>query len=690
MLFKLSLKNIKKSIKDYSIYFFTLVFAVAMFYMFNSVDAQTSMLSLNESKYEIIKSVVQIIAYVSVFVSVILGFLIVYSNNFLIKRRKREIGLYEILGMSKRKVSLILFIETVIVGIISLIIGLLLGIFLSQFLSIFISKLFEADLTRLKFIFSIHAFNKTILYFGIIFLFVIIFNAITLNRYKIIDLLTADRKNEQVKIRNKYLTIISMLLSLSLLSYAYYLLLVKNALLMFDKHFILMLLSGALGTFLLFFSLSGFLLKILEKFKKIYYKNLNIFILKQVNSKINTTVVSTTIICLMLLLTMCMLSGSMTLAKIYNDDLKENNLTDFTVKAYNINSEVVYEDGETYDVFGAIIPIEEGKSFEKLNLAINDKEFNNYVKEYVLFRKYADRNLNIMDIITKSDIKKLRKEYGNSISLDSNVSIIRKTDYINFMKLNNKDYIDIKDNEYLLLSNIEITTNSYKNFYENKNTITVNNKVLKPASDKIIETAYENYNTAGNDGLIVVSDEITNDLDLLSLSLVGNYVDNDNEEEYGDKFYEFLSSKTNYAFDFRSRVMMETSSLGIKVMVIFLGLYLGITFAISSATVLAIGQLSESSDNKKRYKILSQIGADSKIINKALFTQIAITFLFPLIVALIHSYFGLKKLNKLIISFGSVDLASDILFTAIFILIVYGGYFLLTYFCSKNIIKSKN
>ena len=220
MLFKLSLKNIKKSIKDYSIYFFTLVFAVAMFYMFNSIDAQQSMLELNSSKEDLIKSLVFIIGYISVFVSVILGFLIVYSNNFLIRKRKKEIGLYFTLGMSKRKVSWILVVETIIIGVFSLIIGLLFGIFLSQFISILTAKLFEVNMSNFKFIFSVGAFTKTLIYFGLIFILVMIFNLVTLSRYKLIDLLNASKKNEKVKFRNKFVTLITFILSIVLIGYA--------------------------------------------------------------------------------------------------------------------------------------------------------------------------------------------------------------------------------------------------------------------------------------------------------------------------------------------------------------------------------------------------------------------------------------------------------------------------------------
>lgn len=677
MLFKLSFKNIKKSIKDYSIYFFTLVFAVAMFYMFNSIDAQTSMLVLNNSKYDIIHALVAMIGYVSIFVSIILGFLIVYSNNFLIRRRKKEIGMYLMLGMSKRKVSLILVLETLLIGIVSLVVGLALGVFLSQFLSIFVSKLFEVDMSGFKFIFSKLAFNKTIIYFGIIFLLVILFNAITLSRYKLIDLINANRKNEQIKIRNKYLTIISFLLSALFLGYAYYLLLAENALVMLDYKLWLMLIFGSIGTFLMFFSLSGFLLKVFEKIKGVYYKGLNLFTLKQVNNKINTAVISTTVICLMLMLTVSMLSGSMSLAKVFNSDFAENNLTDYTIRVYG-ESGYVNENFET--------EIKENDNYEKMEQLLLNHQIDQYSKEYAVFHKYGDKNMKISDLMKQEDIDKLKKEYGSAISLDGSIMIVSETEYKKFMEVINETAIEIEDDEYLLLCNLQMASDAFKAHYEEKIPVTVGGEKLLPASGKIIKLAIENNTSAGNDGLLVVSDEVISKLDLLNISLVGNFVNSSDEEKMGDAFNNYLSNQ-GLSFDYRTRVSMEASSLGLKTIVIFLGLYLGITFAISSATVLAIGQLSESSDNKNRYKVLRQLGADDKMVNKALFTQIAITFVFPLVVALVHSYFGLREINSLLISMGTIDLTSNILITTLFIFIVYGGYFLATYLCSKNIIK---
>ena len=145
-LFSMSIKNIRKSVKDYTIYFLTLILGVAIFYIFNSLDSQEAMLVVSSSTREIIKLMLSMIQFVSIFVALILGFLIVYANNFLIKRRKKEFGLYMTLGMGKRQISGILLGETFLIGLLSLGIGLVIGVFGSQLMSILVAKLFEADM----------------------------------------------------------------------------------------------------------------------------------------------------------------------------------------------------------------------------------------------------------------------------------------------------------------------------------------------------------------------------------------------------------------------------------------------------------------------------------------------------------------------------------------------------------------
>ena len=675
MLSKLALKNIKKSIKDYSIYFFTLVVAIIIFYSFNSLEAQESMLILSESKKDIVQALIQVLNYVSIFITIILGFLIVYSNNFLIKRRKKEFGLYLTLGMSKTKVSTILVLETILVGLLSLGVGLFLGMFVSQFLSIFTAKLFEADMSSFKFIFSKTALLKTVLYFGIIYLLVMIFNVISISKHKLINLLNAKKQNEKVKFRNKYVIIITFLLSMSLLIYAYKLLF-DGVLFTMNSKVLYMLIAGALGTYLFFFSVSGFFLKIFQLIRKIYYKDLNMFILKQINSRLNTTVLSTTVISLMLLLTIGILSGSLSIVNIYNGSLNENNRTDFTIISNDYNCVVNDPD--------------EGCKFEKNNsevLKVLDlKEFKDNVQDYVYYNEYVNDNITMTKMIDKKTREKLIKDYGASLETNQLLSIISETDYNNILKLfKDNDKIDLSNNEYILTSSVDKITELYESNYKKGLEITVNGYKLKPKTENIKSISFQNFAGPSNYGTIIVSDEVADGLLSENQFLIGNYIGKDKEKIETDLFDSI--EKSNLIYIVRTKINMQNSSIGIKAIITFVGLYLGIVFAISSATVLAIGQLSEASDNKERYLVLKQIGCDEKLIKKSLFIQIMIAFMIPLFVALFHAFFGLRELNKCIELLGEMDLTNNILLTTLFIVFVYGGYFIITYLCSKTIIK---
>ena len=663
MIFKLSFKNITKSLKDYSIYFFTLVVAVSIFYIFNSLEAQKSMLAMSSSKQEFVQSIVTIMNYLSVFVSVILCFLIVYSNNFIIKRRKKEIGLYLTLGMSKRKVSTMLVVETMIIGLFSLVVGLVIGILVSQGLSLLTVKLFEVDLSNYTFIFLKQASYKTIIYFGLIFVLVMIFNIITLSKYKLIDLLNANRQSEKVKFRNKYTVTISFILSVFLIVYAYRLLF-SGTLFMMDKKTLIMIVCGALGTLLFFYSLSGFILTVTKRIKKIYYKNLNMFNLKQVNNQINTSVISTTIISLMLLLTIGILACSVTMTNAFNQGLYENNRQDFTIYSNNR-----FLDNEKTD----------------LNMIINSRGFKDDVNEYVKYDIYNVDGLTATALMEDADREVLKKKYGDLIEFDVPLMVIKKSDYDNIMDILKEKKVNVLEDEYLEISNIDVLTQYLTPFYKNGNRININNNYLKPASDKVVNLALENSSSNSNTGLVVVSDKYLKNMIPIQSVLLGNYKDG-NKEDREDAFVRSMRL-INSDLYMVTRIDMVTQSLGLKVMLIYVGLYLGIIFAISSVTVLAITELSTSSDNKERYKILRELGASDKMINRALFTQISIIFILPLVVALFHAFFGLTEINSLLKMMADIQIGKSLFWTSVFIVVIYGGYFVATYKISKRIIK---
>ena len=676
MLFKLSLKNISKSIKDYTIYFFTLILGVAIFYVFNAIDDQTIMLNVSSSTYEIIKLLTQVLSGVSVFVSFILASLIIYASRFLIKRRNKEFGIYLTLGMSKRKISLILFFETLIIGIASLALGLGIGVSLSQLMSIVVANMFEANLTKFTFIFSKSACLKTFLYFSIMYLVVMIFNTINISKCKLIDLIHANKKSEKIKLKNPYLCTIIFILSCILLGYAYYE--VTGNISTFNNYKIYSSIAfGALATFFIFWSLSGLLLRIFMSLKKIYYKGLNSFTLRQFSSKINTTVFSTTIICLMLFITICVLSSALSMKNSLN-----KNLTTFA--PHDIEFAQTIPDPNNEEISDI------RKANAKLSLAEvltkNGLDIQETFQNITYFSLYYDDTVNLKETLG-SYFETVKKSYPY-LRYDTPVILMKNSDYNNIAESFNLEKVTLKKHEYVVVGNYKEMLNIKNEALKRNIKITINNQEYTPKYQKAIYGFYEMGSQETEIGFIVLPDETLNDKQKFRNQMIADYKDDSNITE--EKLNSIIENDTfylDYGITYNTKKDIREASIGLGALVTFLGLYLGIIFLISCAAILALKELSESSDNVQKFNMLRKLGVDEKMINKTLFTQIGIFFMFPLILAIIHSIFGIMFCNTILKAMGiSFNLKAAIL-TSSLIVFIYGGYFLVTYFCSKNIIK---
>ena len=694
MSFKLAFKNMKKNMKDYVIYFLTLVLGVAIFYIFNSMDAQQASMVLSESKRQIIELMLQVLGIVSVFVTIVLGFLIVYANNFLVKRRKKEFGLYMLLGMGKRNISVILLLETLLVGIFSLVIGLIVGIFGSQLMSIVVAKMFEADLTGFKFVFSEDALIKTVMYFAIIYVLVMILNIFSASKYKLIDLLNASKKSEKVILRNSFVSVFLFIVSIIILGFAYY-----NAVTGITKpvpnDFLLAIGMGIVGTFMFFYSLSGFALKLMQLNKKWYLKNLNIFVLRQTNSKINTTVFSMSIICILLFFTICIFSSAMSLNNSMTSQLKENNPADITItKQYNLPEKYISSNGNVTIEYtkeereDSLIPIME--SLE--NVGFDRSNF----KDYVEISEYMTEEITPKETLGKV-AEKVLTDFP-ALEVNSPENVLKLSDYNKLQKLYGRETETLADNEYIVICNYENMKVYRDEALKNKTVININGKEYVPKYEECINTIISISPQPIETGTIVLPDDAVDEnwKFYMLLSAIYNGETEDEKQKIEDKLVEVSSENDTVntavfgnmsAF---TKITNYEASVGLSATVTFIGLYLGIIFLISSAAILALKELSDSSDNKERYKVLRRIGADEKMINKALLKQIGIFFILPLLVAIIHSIFGLKVTSILLAVFGKQDIFLSVIFTAIFFVIIYGSYFIATYYGSKNIIKEDN
>ena len=669
MIAKLSFKNVKKSFKDYAIYFFTLVLGVAIFYLFNSIDSQTVMLNISSRKEGMVDLLIQVLSATSVFVSFILGALIIYASRFLIKRRNKEFGIYLTLGMSKRKISLILFLETLFIGLISLATGIILGVLLSQGMSVVVASLFDADMTKFHFVFSASAVIKTILYFGIMYLIVMIFNTIVVTKCKLIDLIYSNRKNEVIKIKNPIISLIVFICASILLIRAYYLVTDGLVQLKDFKDIFKPIIYGIVATFLIIWSLSGLIISLISKLKKFYYKGLNSFMIRQLASKINTTIISTSIICLMLFITICALASSLSLRENLVKNLEELAPADVQVAVYNDENEEKF----------AYLPIEE--RYKK-----NNFDYKKYLSDFTSINMYTDDSLSFSDSLGNM-YNELKEKYGYNEDMLENIITI--SDYNKMANLYHKNELRLENNEYIIISNFKSMSDIRNEALKNNVEITAFGHKLKPKYKKCIDSFIEISNNASNTGIFIVPDEVVSKAKEHFNYFTGIYKEQNREKKYeiDSIFNESNSNIGGCGYCFKTS--LEDSSIGLGAIVTFLGIYLGIIFLISSAAILALKNLSEASDNRERYIILRKIGADDALIKKSLFREIFIFFMVPLSLALIHSVFGMRFALKILEMFGKSGLLKSVLLTISLIIFIYGGYFLITYECSKNIIKDQ-
>ena len=659
---KIAFKNVKKSFKDYTIYFFTLMLAVCIFYTFNSIESQKAMSELTSSGESYVDILSKVISYVSVFIAFILGSLILYANNFLVKKRNKELGIYMTLGMSKNKISKILILETIIVGILSLISGLILGLIFSQGLSILVVKLFGLKMSTYSFVISGKAMIKTVLYFGIMFLLVMIFNSFVISKYKIIDLLTVGRKTEEVKFKSNIVYLITFILCVISLVTAYKLILEVGLLGIKDKKFLISILLGVVGTFLFFFSLSGFILYIVKKNKKIYFKGLNIFIVKQINSKVNTNFISMSVICLMLFMTIGMLSTGFSFKNAIESGLKDST-------PYDASANLYIDEGEKANDIQ--------KSLEYIGVKFNKEDKVVYYDLYI-------------------DNKTISEALNLNANMRSLMNYMKLSDYNKIRALDNQNAIELNKDEVLITSNYANTLEAIQNYVKNNDSIKIENKSYKIKDKKVIEENLKTDFMKDNMITVIVNDDVCDNMTLISSNVNVNFVGEGKEKRESDftnKIYSYKTTDTDYdkiGFVLGvSKAEVYESNKGITTIVLFIGIYIGIVFLISSMAVLALQQLSEASDSIDRYKSLKRLGASGKDINKTIFIQTLVYFSLPVILAFIHSVIGIKVANDFVSVYNKPDIMGSSLITAGIFMIVYIIYFYITYSGYKNIVKNK-
>ncbi len=664
---KLIVKNVHKNIRDYLIYFLTLTISISLFYSFNSISDQPAFSEMGITRTFLYDQLGILLSTLSVLIAFVLAFLIIYANQFLLKRRKKELGIYMVLGMKKGRISRIFAGETLCVGVIALVTGLCLGFALSQAISLVALKLFAIELSKFQFVFSMGAIQKTVLCFAVIFLIVMFFNVWSVSSVQLIDLLTASRKNETAQSGRRILPVLMFIVSLTCIIFAG-VLFYRNGILPSRENMSFQTAGVSLvaGTFLFFYSLSTVLVQIIRAKKKVYLRGLNTFLVQQIGSKIRTNYFILSIVCGLLTVTICAVSIGVSTA------LAMNELSE-AATPYDLNvMSNVGMDGDS-----SILEYLVSKDADLSGYAENMEQISIYEADLTYGSFFANQNVKLWPI--------------DEGILDSGVSVLAVSDFNRALAMQGKEEVTLAENQYLLNCNYKGTYPYVKKALENHKDLVLAGVSLQRASDTVLEETYFMTSVGNNDrGTLIVPDAVAQRLMKDINVLLVQYRPDADSDAILQKMIPIGLDDT-HGYRYAEKNMMYDMFYGINALVTFLCCYIGFVFLLICAALLALKQLTETTDNIYRYGLLQKLGAKREQINRTLLSQTAIFFAAPLAVAGVFSTVLMGKAMEIVEEFMNIHISTNMVFTVVLFLVVYGSYFLATYLsCKRMVIEHQN
>ena len=725
MLCKLAWGNVARARRDYLIYLLTLTLGVTVFYAFNTISLQVDLAGVDiEGLGEVLG---ELLGGLTVFLGAVMGFLMVYANNFIMKRRNKEFGLYQVLGMTRGQVARIMALETVIVSAAALVLGIILGVGLSQLMVFFTASLFKTQIANFKFIFSTSALALTVGCLATIFLVTLVFNLRVVRKSCLVDLMGSGRRNESIKTRNSLLAGLVCLLGAVLIGVAYSRLLhdglpvtarseeLEAAMTQFE------ITTGmvTLGTVLFFFGLSGLLLKLLQTVRGIYWRGLNAFTLRQLSAKVNTVSLSMAIISMILFLAITSVTTGTSIVSAMSNAIERVNPVDFSQSIwYNeITGEGQDGDGNPEHYVMPDHPIDAADELRAQGIDI-DFVCDSPLQLDLYFPLTKDEVLQIVNgadtqVSTPLNMNSLSKASGaetpagmeNSIADVFGLSVMKESQYNQLLAYCGKPEVNLDENGYLITCDMGSSiTDFYDKVLASGVTISLGGHELTPAAQKVdVEnSALADSAMGSNAGTIIVPDDVVDDahLQIQTSNLLINYNKPGVGTEQGDKV--MAQVDTNHIS--YSPVYTESGIIGywgtsttsttmyattntMNGAVSYLAIYIGFVLVIACAAILAIQQLSGVSDASRNYRVLSELGCDKSQIAHSVLAQQTVFFLFPLVVGIAHSLVALKVVIDLVRIFGGLTISGMVGFTCAIFLAAYGGYFLVTYVMSRGIVN---
>ena len=727
MLCKLAWGNVRRAGRDYLVYLLTLTLGVTVFYAFNTISMQVDIAGIDEEGLaQVMGSMLGDLTY---FLAGVMAFLMVYANNFIMKRRKKEFGLYQVLGMGRGRVATIMALETVIVSVVAFVAGIVLGVGLSQLMTFFTASLFKTQIANFHFFFSMHAFNLTLACMLVMFVLTLLLNLRAVRRTKLIELMGAERRNESIKTRNPWIAIAIFAVGVALVGVAYCRLLrdgfpltaTDSKLQEAMNQFGITTAMVTMGTFALFWGLSGMLIKLLQSLRGVYWRGLNMFTVRQLAAKVNTVCFSMGVIAMLLFLAITSVTCGMSIANVMNENLERYNPVDVsqTYVYYTPDTLDYYKEyvnppeadrmvlaDTTVDLYPAWHGDRKGKSADNNDETGKKVNIADVAGEHVQIDSYLSYPFGGSNpSVTPSEMcktmgEKLPKAFGGSNADAMGLFVTPASQYNKLRQMMVEEPVSIGRDQYLLTCDMGGELGDlYTKYMAGGHTLTLGGHELKPATDKSDKdtAAIANSAMGSNPGTVVVADELLSQLNLqpYSSNLLVNYKQGMDTTEADESIkYTLLD---NLLVDgkepgswgvFITRSEMYTQAAQMNGIISYLAIYIGFVLVVACAAILSIQQLSNVADGSRSYRVLAQIGCDDRQIRHSVMAQQAVFFLFPLTVGLAHSFVALKVIIELVSIFDSMSIGGTVGLTCAIFLAAYGGYFLVTYLMSTGMVQA--
>lgn len=693
MFCKIAAGNVRRRAKDYFLYFLTLVLGIAVFYAFNSIADQQAVAGVLGGAGSLIDLLGMVISGVSVFVVVVLAFLVVYASRFLIKRRKQELAVYLTLGMQRGQVARLIAAETGLVGIVSLAVGVLLGFGLSQALMRTTASMFGSDVPGFALFFSAEAFAKTVGCFAAIFLATIVLDSGVVMHARLVDLMSASKAGEKGRIRSLPLSFLLFLVSCAMIAASYSLLL-EAGIASFSPEFGLATALVCAGTLLFFFSLSGFLLRAVQSLKPLYLRGLSAFTLRQLDSRVNSTFLSMSVVSICLFLALTSVCGGIGICNTLQANLSTTTKFDATAStAWTAYGEGL--EGSLWGRFAEQVGYDMEKGLAQSAEVLGYGPWEAMVEDAV---QVDFLNSTTLTYGTLEELagESLQQASGGMVTdgyADVALSYIPLSQYNAALRMAGEQPVLLDDGECALAGDFDMTSEWLGSIARSGGSLDVEGRQLE-ISDEVLGFCLETTSAAMQPGAIVVPDSAIPDglsryRSILNVDLV------DSDSQVVDRFEAFMTAvRDDVEHDSwplstsLTREEVWEQSMGLTAIVAYLAVYIGFVLVIASAAILAIQQLSAASDNAGRYALLAKLGASDSQVRTSVIVQVAVCFAFPLALAVAHSACAFQVVADVVSIFGHLDIGAAAGGTAIGFVALYGLYFLLTCWGSVGLAKS--